>query len=61
MDNLTDFIRVKAPGPFERELERLKRIEAAAKWFVDRWESPCAEWPENVSNAVDQIRKAVRR
>lgn len=65
MDNLTDFVRVKAPGPLEWELERLKRIEAAAKWLIDRidnWLVVTTEMsPSGIRDAVDQLRKAVRR
>lgn len=64
MDNLTDFVRVKAPGPLEWELERLKRIEAAAKWLIARWEFFDLErWcpSKHVRDAVDQLRKVVRR
>lgn len=61
MDNLTEFVRVKAPPPFVAELERLKRIEAAARWFVDRWDNPSAGWVPAVRDAMGQLRKAVRR
>lgn len=44
--SLEEFVRTQAPGPFVGELERLMRIETAARWFVDRVDAHRADLVE---------------
>jgi hypothetical protein len=71
-DTLDEFVRARAPGPFERELARLRRIEELAKRFIELYEVPLyiddvmgtkrnpeSDWIA-VGQALAELAKAVR-